>query len=436
MNESSKLIADADAAYRKGDIVFARTKLRRVLDTDPDNLTALHALAGIAMEQRKYEHAVQFSSRLRDLQPDNVAIRHNLAVALVQLGQREQACRELEKALELDPDNLSARLHLGLYLTELGEAMAGCRQYALATLLAEKQRPAAGGFPPQLQYLLDGAGRALSDQREKAYRDEVAGLRAEHGDEALRRIDHAIEIFARKRKAEYTHPKQRPATIYIPEMIPRPFFEREDFPWIGELEAATDTIREELLALVREDFPGFEPYIQLPAGHPSARAWGELNNSSDWSVLHLYRHGQMIEKNASRCPRTMEVLSRLPLMIVPSHAPEVVFSVLKPGAHIPLHYGSVNGRLIVHLPLIVPENCGALKAGGEARAWQEGRCLIFDDSIEHEAWNSSDRIRIVMLIDIWNPQLTPVEQAAFSGALKSIDAFNVAVLGDDAPRFD
>jgi aspartate beta-hydroxylase len=435
MNENAKLIADAEAAYHKGDLVFARTKLRRVLETEPNNLPALNGLAGIAMQQRKYEHAVQFSSKLRDLQPNNVSVRHNLAVAMVQLGQREQACHELEMALQLEPDNLSARLHLGLYLSERGDALAGCRQYVLALRLAEKYK-SAGAITPQLQYLLNGASRVLSDLREKAYRDEVADLRAEHGDAALRRIDHAIEIYAGKRKAEYTHPKQRPAAIYIPDMIPRPFFEREDFPWIGELEAATDTIREELLALVRADFPGFEPYIQLPTGHPSAKAWGELNNSSNWSVLHLYRHGKLIEANANRCPRTMEILSRLPLMHVPSHAPEVVFSVLKPGAHIPLHYGSVNGRLIVHLPLIVPENCGALCAAGEARAWQEGRCLIFDDSIEHEAWNKSDQVRVVMLIDIWNPQLTPVEQAAFSGALKSVDEFNVSVMGEFAPSFD
>lgn len=434
MNDNSRLIADAEAAYHKGDLVFARTKLRRVLDNDPNNLPALNGLAGIAMQQRKYEHAVQFNSKLRDLQPNNVSVRHNLAVALVQIGQREQACRELEAALQLQPDNLSARLHLGLYLTELGDALAGCRHYVLAMRAAEKFKFSA--LSPDLQYLLTGANKSLADLREKAYRDEVAELRAEHGDAALRRIDHAIDIYTRKRKAEYTHPKQRPATIYIPDMIPRPFFEREDFPWIGELEAATDIIREELLALVRADFPGFEPYIQLPAGHPSAKAWGELNNSADWSVLHLYRHGQLIEGNASRCPRTMAILAKLPLMHVPNHAPEVVFSVLKPGAHIPLHYGSVNGRLIVHLPLIVPENCGALKAGGEARAWQEGRCLIFDDSIEHEAWNSSDQVRVVMLIDIWNPQLTPVEQAAFSGALKSIDEFNVSVMGEFAPRID
>jgi aspartate beta-hydroxylase len=433
MNENARLFADAETAFSKGDLVFARTKLRRMLDSEPNHLPALNRLAHIAMQQRKYEHAVEYLTRLRDLLPKEGSIRHNLAVALVQLGRREQACRELEVALALEPDDLSAPLHLGLYLSELGETLRACRHYAHALRLAEKNRSA---LTPQLQYLLSGANRTLSDMREKAYRDEVAGLRAEHGDAALRRIDHAIEIYTRKRKAEYSHPKQRPAAIYIPDMIPRPFFEREDFPWIGELEAATDTIREELLALVREDFPGFEPYIQIPAGDPSAKAWGQLNNSADWSVLHLYRHGQIIEKNASRCPRTMAILSRLPLMCVPNHAPEVVFSVLKPGAHIPLHYGSVNGRLIVHLPLIVPENCGALCAAGEARVWQEGRCLIFDDSIEHEAWNKSEQIRIVMLIDIWNPQLTPVEQAAFSAALKSVDEFNVAVMGENAPSFD
>lgn len=428
LQRDPRLIADAELAYRRGDLMAARTKLRRVLESHPESLQALHGLAGIAMEQRRYEHAVQFFGKLRDLLPDNVAIRHNLAVALVQLGQREQACRELEAVLVREPMNLSARLHLGLYLTEHGDVMPGYRHYAIALRQAREQQLTAGELTPQLQYLLAGATKALARGRETAWRTASAELRLAHGDEPLRRIDRAVDIHTGKSRAEYTHPKQRPAVFYVPDMIPRPFFEREDFPWIGELEAATDIIRGELLELVRADFPGFEPYIQLAADDPTAREWGDLNNSKDWSVLHLYRHGQLIERNAGRCPRTMEILSRLPLMEIPDHAPEVVFSVLKPHAHIPLHYGSVNGRLIVHLPLIVPENCGALKVAGEARAWEEGRCMIFDDSIEHEAWNASEQVRVVMLIDIWNPQLTAAERAAYSIALKSVDDFNDAVL--------
>ncbi len=83
-----------------------------------------------------------------------------------------------------------------------------------------------------------------------------------------------------------------------------------------------------------------------------------------------------------------------------------MFSALAPRTHIPPHTGESNARLVVHLPLIVPENCGSLRVGFEQRAWRVGEALIFDDSIEHEAWNNSDELRVVLLFDVWNPQLT------------------------------
>lgn len=100
-----------------------------------------------------------------------------------------------------------------------------------------------------------------------------------------------------------------------------------------------------------------------------------------------------------------------------------MFSILLPGTEIKPHYGSINGRLIVHLPLIVPQNCGGLRVAGETREWVQGQCLVFDDSFEHSAWNHSDQTRVVLILDTWNPALSPAERDGFSALLQTAREF-------------
>jgi len=85
--------------------------------------------------------------------------------------------------------------------------------------------------------------------------------------------------------------------------------------------------------------------------------------------------------------------------------------VLEPGSRIPPHVGISNARLIVHFPLIVPDNCG-FRVGGETRHWEVGKALVFDDMTTHEAWNDSERIRVVLIADLWRPELSMAERAA------------------------
>lgn len=116
-------------------------------------------------------------------------------------------------------------------------------------------------------------------------------------------------------------------------------------------------------------------------------------------------------------------LESLGLHRVPGYTPEVMYSVLRPHSTMPDHTGSVNGRLIVHLPLIVPENCGGLRVGEEQRGWREGECLIFDDAYRHEAWNHSDDTRVVLILDTWNPALSEAEREAFRRMLDTARTF-------------
>jgi aspartate beta-hydroxylase len=426
MSSPADLLAQAQSALARNDPERAAQALDAVLRADPGHPGALRGLAAVAMRRGDHAGAAEALRRVVAADPGQVDVRLGLAVALAQAGDLAAACAELEAALQRQPEFLSARLHLGMYLVDRGETDRACTEFS-AALATAMRLPESARAVPQIQHLIQLARTTIRDRQWQVYREAVAGLRAETGDAALSRIDECVDVYLRRRAPAYTHDKQRPATLYIPRLQPRPFFEREEFPWIGELEAGTAVIREELLALLRDE-AGFEPYVQLPADHPQAASWAAVNNARDWSAFHLFRHGRPNEENAARCPRTLAILAKLPLMSIPNHAPEVVLSLLKPGAHIPPHYGSVNGRLIVHLPLIVPPNCGYLCAAGEKRAWEEGRCLIFDDSFVHEAWNDSDLPRVVMLLDIWNPQLSDAERRGFSAALESIDRFNVDVL--------
>jgi hypothetical protein len=123
-----------------------------------------------------------------------------------------------------------------------------------------------------------------------------------------------------------------------------------------------------------------------------------------------------------RAPRTFAAMEAIPLCHCAKRTPAVMFSLLRAGARIPAHNGMLNTRLICHLPLIVPPGC-ALRVGNEVREWELGKTLIFDDSIEHEAWNNSASDRVILLFDIWRPEISLEERAAISAIFAAIDSY-------------
>ena len=230
------------------------------------------------------------------------------------------------------------------------------------------------------------------------------------------RLTHSLEMLKGQREI---YPQQ-PSVFYYPYLSQRQFFEREDFEWVPEMEAAAPAIREELLALLN-DGADFRPYVEDEANRPQ-RQFADLNNNRSWSALYIWRDAQLNPEVAERCPRTVEALSKVPLTHIGRRTPSVLFSRLEPGAHIPPHHGMLNCRLIGHLPLIVPKGCW-LRVGNETREWEEGKMLIFDDSIEHEAKNPTDETRIILLFDMWRPELTEAERHSISAIFDAIDTF-------------
>ena len=108
---------------------------------------------------------------------------------------------------------------------------------------------------------------------------------------------------------------------------------------------------------------------------------------------------------------------------IAERTPSVLFSLLRPGTRIRPHHGFTNARLICHLPLIVPGEC-ALRVGNQIHPWREGELVVFDDSMEHEAWNLSKELRVVLLFDIWRPELTDAERVMVAATLEAVSRFD------------
>ena len=146
--------------------------------------------------------------------------------------------------------------------------------------------------------------------------------------------------------------------------------------------------------------------------------WRALNRNPDWTAIHLFRHGERVEANARHCPRTLALLEKLPQPEIAGASPNAMFSLLAPRTEIPPHVGVSNSRLVCHLPLIVPDGCW-FRVGGETRSWKAGEAFVFDDTIEHEAMNPSDELRVVFIFDVWHPDLSAVEREAVAALISA-----------------
>ena len=214
--------------------------------------------------------------------------------------------------------------------------------------------------------------------------------------------------------------------LYYPFLPADEFFDRRHFNWMPDIEAVTADIRTELENLLLDPNDELRPYVRMNKGLPENK-WTGLDHSLDWGACFLWEYGQPNQPVLDRCPKTAEALGKLPLAKIPGRSPSAFFSILKPKTRIPPHTGVTNTRAIIHLPLIVPAECG-FRVGGEVREWREGIAFGFDDTIEHEAWNNSEEMRAVLIFDVWNPHLTISEQRLISGYFEAADqsGFNPA----------
>jgi len=263
-------------------------------------------------------------------------------------------------------------------------------------------------------------GRGYVAERTYAFGEEIdagmAATRATLDGAERRRFDACVDTVLGRRRIY----QPECAGLHFPFLPADEFFPRALFPWLAALEAQTPAIRAEYQALVAGRTAEFVPYVTQPANTPD-NPWSTLNNRLDWSVYYFWRFGVAQPDAQAACPATMAALAAVPLLDIAGRGPTAFYSVLRPGTRIPPHSGVTNTRTIIHLPLVVPPDCG-FRVGGETRRWTEGEAFAFDDTIEHEAWNDSDTGRAVLILDVWNPHLTAAERTLLRTYFAVIDA--------------
>jgi aspartate beta-hydroxylase len=245
------------------------------------------------------------------------------------------------------------------------------------------------------------------------------------GPDSLRRVSDALMLYLGLHPAPPADPRQRPKFFWMPSLPPTAFFDRALFPWYEALEASVAGIRDEMLARLGEG-RDLEPFLGTTDKAVEAQYLAGDATSRAWDAYFFFRHGERFEAHHAACPRTSQALADVPLTRIRDHAPEVLFSVLAPQSHITPHHGVTNTRVVTHLPLRIPEGDCALVVGGETHRWQEGRCVTFDDTFLHEAWNRTGETRVVMILDTWNPYLDEAERVALKDLVEAIGDFNAA----------
>ena len=333
-----------------------------------------------------------------------------LKVAAMQrmAGSPRAALDSVHRALAFEPLDFTALLMRASLLQRLGQAGAGeAWGHALA------QRP-EGELPAQIAAVVADAERhhsAWHAEREARLAGAMADAERSASAEERGRIARFRSNVLRRTRAFHSEPTH----FHFPELREREFHPRGAFPWLVAIEAATPSIVEEMRSVMDAERAELVPYIQYEQ-HQPLEQWRQLNHNPDWTAIHLIRNGERIDANARHCPRTMALLDRVPQPRIVGAGPNAMFSLLAPHTHIPPHVGVSNARLVCHLPLIIPDGCW-FRVGAETRAWAAGEAFVFDDTIEHEAMNDSDALRIVFIFDVWHPDLSETERRAIAALI-------------------
>ncbi|HUD92817.1 aspartyl/asparaginyl beta-hydroxylase domain-containing protein [Sphingobium sp.] len=410
-----RLLQQAVEARRQGRPAEAEHALSEALKSQPGEPQALNLLGLIALDRHDFGAAHGYFLKAAQADPKEAALWMNVASAARGLLDAEGERHALLQAIAIDQRNFMAQMRLAQLQQRLKEAQAAADSWGKVLAMAA----AMGDIPPALAATLDEGRAFVRDHNARFAAFVEAGVADRLGtvDMVARRRFQACLDHEFGRRSLY---QNQCSGLHYPFLPADEFFDRRHFPWMAQLEAQTDAIRAEFLALVDKEGASVRPYVRQDAGTPGNK-WTALDGSLDWGAAFLWEYGVRNEAVCTACPQTVAALEALPRADIPGRAPSAFFSLLKPGSHIPAHTGVTNTRAIIHLPLIVPPGC-SFRVGGETRAWEEGKAFAFDDTIDHEAWNDSDHLRVVLIFDVWNPHLSLEEQQLLKQFYATADA--------------
>ncbi|XP_052746811.1 aspartyl/asparaginyl beta-hydroxylase isoform X2 [Bicyclus anynana] len=299
--------------------------------------------------------------------PDNVHYRNNLTVSFLMANRADLADEVLKETLRLWPDDRIALAHHGFVLKTKYNKL----EEAVTVLYKALEGDTGAANEPRFYYHL---GDALL---------------------LLGRFEEAHEVH--KRGAALGHflsPSQR--SLYnVPRLRGRPWWPVEETPYVKLARALEKSWRD----ILKEGEAAKALYEKEKEG---------LKERGDWSQLDLFVRGGEIPGRCARAPVTCGIV-RAEAAAAGCRRGQVKFSAMAAGTHVRPHVGPTNCRLRMHLGLSNTKDT-YIRVDKDIKQWQTGKTFIFDDSFEHEVWHNGTGSRLVLIVDVWHPELTAKER--------------------------
>jgi aspartate beta-hydroxylase len=389
------LIDGIRRAGARNDLVEVDRLLDQALRLAPNHPLVVNEAALRSFVGGNAEGAIASLEALTQAHPTLFDAWLNLARIYGGADRTRDAIRAYDRVLTLSPANFPALLEKGA----LQERQNDLRGAAVTYFAALQKAPSRAAAPPALREVLQRAERVVAENNralESFIAADLDAVRRRYRGQSAQRFDRCVDDLLRKRAV----PRQQPTFLTFPALPAIEFYDRKEFPWLADLEGASRDIRDELL-----DVMGAQPL--RPYDDPFSDA--PIPQGRLWRSYPFWREGVPFPGHMDRCPRTMKAIAACPNWDSPGIGPNAMFSVLDPGSVIAPHTGTANTRLVAHLGLVIPPECG-FRVGAETRDWREGEAFVFDDTIEHEAWNRSSEVRAILIVDVWTPLLTEMER--------------------------
>ncbi|XP_023236096.1 aspartyl/asparaginyl beta-hydroxylase-like isoform X2 [Centruroides sculpturatus] len=318
--------------------------------------------------------AIQVQMTLADRFPENADIMNQLAVNYLLIGKGQNAKKVLKEVLQRHPDNGFAKVHYGFIL-----------------------KTEDNDYPAAIKYLSEGIATRESGV--------IDGRFFFHLGDALNRIGkpkEAMNVYEQGVKDGLFLSVYQRSLYNVNGLTGKPWWDPKETPYYSSiltLQEKWEVIRNEALALMNTAQSGFLPESE------------GLRDTGDWKQFELFARGHKT-KNCERAPVTCSLIGNIP-DAAGCRRGQAKFSVLQPGTHIWAHTGPTNCRIRGHLGLVVPKGV-KIRVANDTREWKEGKMIIFDDSFEHEVWHKGNKIRLVLIVDFWHPELSARHKATLS----------------------
>uniref|UniRef100_A0A6P7FX98 Aspartyl/asparaginyl beta-hydroxylase isoform X3 n=1 Tax=Diabrotica virgifera virgifera TaxID=50390 RepID=A0A6P7FX98_DIAVI len=322
----------------------------------------------------QYRTALQIHKLVIDKFPNAPQHLNSLAVTYLTINRIEEARSVLKEVLAKWPNNGFALVHYGFILKTTDNALEKAVRYLKKGINTKDEGVIDGRFYFHLGDALVRLGRR--EEADKVYEEGTNNK----------------VFFSKYQRSLYNVPKLSGKPWWNPEDIPYPKF-------FNLLLQSWRKIREEGLSILSE-----KGYFQDESEN--------LRDTGEWKQFELYARGQKNVNNCKKCPFTCSIINQIPEAKNCKRG-QTKFSVMHPGTHIWPHCGPTNCRLRAHLGLKVPSNT-FLRVADDIRSWKEGEIIVFDDSFEHEVWHNGTDFRLILIVDIWHPELTPSEKNTLS----------------------